>query len=152
MVVVIEKVAVVISDAAGAAAAGQLILKSIDRLFKGAMEEAKKFADKSGKIVLEKTLPITPRQFGGLRQSGRTSVEVKSKTEVISTVSFGGADFKVDPTPNAPDGFVFYAVNVHEDTTKKHKTGQAKFLETGVKLSMSEVDELFKNTMKAVVK
>jgi len=87
----------------------------------------------SSEIILERTLPWVPFEFGGLRQSGRAFAG-RTDRGWAAFVTFGGDTAPVDPTPNAPQGIVDYAIFVHEL--------QVPFLEIGGREAESEVDAL----------
>lgn len=69
-----------------------------------------------------------PVDTGALRASGTVEPPVFTPTGGSVTLGFGGA--------SAP-----YAVIVHEDLTKVHPIGQAKYLETPLRLSLQGMTE-----------
>ena len=95
-------------------------------------------------IILERTLPWVPHEFGGLRQSGRAFAG-RTDRGWAAFVSFGGEEAPVDPTPNAPQGVVDYAIFVHEGHGKVAAT---KFLEIGGREAESEVDAYITRELK----
>lgn len=94
----------------------------------------------TGKIVLDETKPLVPRDTGALLNSGKVRL-IESEKGIGVDVSFGGLENKVRPTKNAPQGIVDYAIIVHEDLSVPHETGQAKFLEKGIMLSKGKVEK-----------
>lgn len=80
-----------------------------------------------GRIVLESTIPYVPVDYedpirggGALRDSGHV-VLIEDKDRPRVEVRFGNTDdpgLIVEPTRNAPDGIVDYAVVVHETNTQ----------------------------------
>ena len=93
----------------------------------------------ASEIILERTLPWVPLEFGGLRQSGRAFAG-RTDRGWAAFVSFGGDEAPVDPTPNAPGGIVDYAVFVHERFVP--------FLDIGGREAESEVDALMVRELK----
>ena len=69
-----------------------------------------------GEAVMKRAKDLTPVDTGTLRNSGTVNQPEIEGNQVSVTIGFGGAA--------AP-----YAVFVHEDMTKRHPVGQAKFLE-----------------------
>lgn len=109
--------------------------------------EAKNALEAHLKSLLKTAIAITPKDTGALRDSGRYEVE-QWPNGPRGHVSFGGINYKVSPTVNAPAGFVTYAVQIHEAPPNvawsTPGTGE-KFLERAVKLtSRSLRDRLIK--------
>jgi hypothetical protein len=78
--------------------------------------------------IMTQAKMLTPVDTGALRASGHVRRPVVSAQSVSVTLGFGGTA--------AP-----YAVYVHEDLTKRHPVGQAKYLEqpfNAAKQSMAE--------------
>jgi Bacteriophage HK97-gp10, putative tail-component len=81
-----------------------------------------------GEALIAEAKLITPVDTGALRASGHVlAPEVRGKTVTVQC-GFGG--------PAAG-----YAVYVHEDLTKNHPVGQAKFLEEPAKRRASGMNE-----------
>jgi hypothetical protein len=93
-----------------------------------------------GRIILDSTIPFVPLQTGALRESGRFNVE-RTRQGARLVISFGGGDYPVTPTENAPTGFVDYAVLVHEDLTRNYKVGGPKFLDLGIGAARTQFDQ-----------
>jgi len=98
---------------------------------------------KAGRVIIETTTPLVPIDTGALRKTGRFVVEKEPAVGgTFLNVSYGDAE---------GEGEVHYAVFVHEDLTARHKIGQAKYLENGVRLSLPKVLEILKVNLKDVV-
>jgi hypothetical protein len=99
--------------------------------FVGVVEsEAKRIMQTAAQMVLDETIPLTPLDTGALRSSGRAEA-VETPKGVAGVVSFGGQDYPVTPTSNAPTGIVAYAIKVHEDLERHYAVGGPKYLERG---------------------
>ncbi len=109
-----------------------------ERIMKGAAD-----------ITLKHTMPFVPRETGALAASARAEA-VKTAKGWAGIVSFGGEDYPVAPTENAPDGIVNYAVIVNYDLTKNHPVGEAMFLEKGAMASKGEVDAYIIGELKKI--
>jgi hypothetical protein len=96
-------------------------------------EEAKRIMQHAAGMVLEATIPLTPKDTGALRA-------VKTAKGVAGVVSFGGPDNPVAPTSNAPGGVVNYAIMIHEDLERAYRVGGPKYLERGGLEVKSKVD------------
>ena len=82
-----------------------------------------------GKNVYGTAIPLTPKDTGALRNSARYDVERKAKKGSEVVISYGGANYRVPPTKNAPNGIVFYAITVHENLNNvTFKVGEPQFL------------------------
>lgn len=115
---------------------------------KSARNRAQAALREIGSTILRNTIPITPLDTGALRESGRTVVERSDKGFRVF-VSFGGRDVKVTPTKNAPEGFVDYAIIVHESVDRNFRVGQAKFMEEGFRRSRAEIDGIIARFLEA---
>jgi hypothetical protein len=102
-------------------------------------EEAKRIMQHAAGMVLEATIPLTPKDTGALRASGKAEA-VKTAKGVAGVVSFGGPDNPVAPTSNAPGGVVNYAIMIHEDLERAYRVGGPKYLERGGLEVKSKVD------------
>jgi len=116
------------------------VLTDYKRFVQVVEDEALRIMEEAAYMVLEATIPHTPLQFGGLRESGRAYAEMGPKGP-RGIVTFGGDSNPVTPTPNAPTGIVTYALKVHEDLERTYNVGGPKFLENGGLDAKQEVDE-----------
>jgi len=107
-----------------------------------------------GQLVLDNTLPITPRDTGALRNSGRFTVDRKPNKEAIVAISFGGRNYRVPPTRNAPKGYVDYAIIVHEnlDNVAAFNQGEEQFLLKGGNKSLKQAQNVLRNKLREVLK
>lgn len=94
--------------------------QAMKRSAHGAQSGAARATRKLMKQVLAEAKALTPIETTSLRDSGRL-VETFTKNTSRFTIKFGSKVGIRDST--------VYAVYVHEDLTKKHPHGQAKFLE-----------------------
>jgi len=86
-----------------------------------------------GEILVEYTVPVTPKEYGSLRSTIRAETESDNKF-IKMQVGVAG-NFQGKKSPNAPTGYVDYAIVMHEDlsyTPKTPGTGP-KYLEKTVK-------------------
>lgn len=99
--------------------------------------------NKMGKIVLDNTLPITPKDTGALRDTGRYKV-VRSKKNgnPILRVTFG--DVQGSDTGKDVDYAVYVELNRPRNVDKTYTTpGTGPFyLTRGTEASISEIKEL----------
>ncbi len=82
-----------------------------------------------GEELISVAKPLTPVLHGNLRSSGYVELPIVTGTSVAVTAGFGGVAGTGNQGGETNDESVGYAIFVHEDTTKKHPVGQAKFLE-----------------------
>jgi len=100
-------------------------LRTVSRQLQAASESvvptvgASLFQEAETILTLSKT-DYVPVDTGALRASGFVEPPIIASSQVSVTLGFGG--------PAAP-----YAVIVHEDLTKRHTVGQAKYLEVPLK-------------------
>jgi len=85
-----------------------------------------------GTIIVEETNPVTPLEYGSLRSTIRAETESSSKM-IKMQVGVAG-NYKGKESPNAPTGYVDYAIVMHEDLTyTPHTPGTGpKYLEKTV--------------------
>lgn len=86
----------------------------------------------------------TPVDTGALRASGHVAppTRVGNTTEIV--LAFGGSGFaNEDGTPVDA-----YAIYVHEDLSKHHPVGQAKFLESAILEAAPELPDRIAERMK----
>lgn len=76
---------------------------------------------------------LTPVDTGNLRASGHVALPEIQGTAVSVALGFGGPAGSGNHGGQSNAESVGYAVYVHEDMTKHHPVGQAKFLETPAK-------------------
>ena len=122
----------------------QFVRTDYERFADVVKRDMRRIMQLASEIILERTLPWVPLEFGGLRQSGRAFAG-RTDRGWAAFVTFGGDTAPVDPTPNAPQGVVEYAVFVHEGHGKVAAT---KFLEIGGREAESEVDALIIRELK----
>lgn len=81
-----------------------------------------------GETIMTTAKTLTPVDTGALRASGHVTGPTRTADRLHVDLSFGG------PAGSEAAGvFVGYAIPVHEDLTKHHPVGQAKFLEQPVR-------------------
>lgn len=83
---------------------------------------------------------FTPEKTGELKSSQQNELIKHSKEEHIREISYG----KSGPSSK-------YAVIVHEDLSKNHPHGSAKYLEKPVELYQSKLTENVKSAMEGVL-
>lgn len=76
---------------------------------------------KGARRILKRSIPLTPRDTGALRASGAVFPVRANGTKFSATVGFGNENVR-------------YALIQHEEMSYRHPVGQAKYLETGVRL------------------
>lgn len=111
-----------------------------------AQREMKRIMQEVADEVMKHTMPWVPYEYGSLRESGRAFAE-KSDRGYRAVVTFGG-DAEVVPSPNAPMGYVDYALIVHEATGTQFRVGSAKYLEIGATEAKPKVDRLIVRELK----
>lgn len=81
-----------------------------------------------GETTMTRAKELTPVDLGALRSTGHVEGPTRTGDQLRILLSFGG------PAGAEFGGkFVGYAIYVHEDLTKRHTVGQAKFLEQPVR-------------------
>jgi hypothetical protein len=82
--------------------------------------------DQEDVAILEKSQPLVPFETGALRASGAVDDAVIDGAVVSGGVRYGGSGSGFERNPQE------YAIPVHEDLSKHHPIGQAKFLSQAV--------------------
>ncbi len=118
-----------------------LLLTDYKRFVGVVRKQQKRIMLGAAKIVADET--IVPFEFGGLQESMRIFT-IESDKGVSGIVTFGGPSAEVLPTPNAPEGFVDYAVVVHE--TAPHQG----FLFLGGQAAAPKVERFIARELKAI--
>ena len=91
--------------------------------------------------VISAAKPVTPVLHGHLRASGHVELPVEEGNSISVTLGFGGVAGSGNQGGETNAEAVGYAIPVHEDLTKHHPVGGAKYLENPLnekKSSMSE--------------
>ena len=98
------------------------MIRAINDISKGTPKAVMRSMEAKGaKRILKRTIPLTPKDTGALRASGAVYPVRAQGTRFSATVGFGGPGVR-------------YALIQHEEMSYRHPVGQAKYLETGVKL------------------
>lgn len=119
-----------------------------------------------GETIVERTFPFVPKDTEALVQSSQFGV-VKGEKGTRVQISYGGAT-RTGATPNAPTGFVDYAVEVHEgiptivapedrirfpgQISEHNPPEGARFLERGARAAQSEVNLLIERALASIAK
>jgi len=102
-------------------------------------------------VYYESQLEV-PVYTGALRQSGRVEGDKREEAEKSNRfyryVAYGLGK-RVNPTPNAPDGYVRYAVEVHEDMGRSRRP---KFLEDPAKTTLQKQSAKVYKALREVTK
>lgn len=108
----------------------QEILDRLQRLGQSGIDIGLRVLGEGAKEILaasQPLVPVDPEDGGDLKASGRTTKPTRTRAGRISAgVVYGGAPLRKTLGRRKAN---VYAVVQHEDTTLKHTTGQAKFLE-----------------------
>lgn len=101
-----------------------------------------------GNVIVKETIPVTPLEYGSLRSTIRAETETK-KDEITMQVGVAG-NYKGKESPNAPTGYVNYAIVMHEDLTyTPHTPGTGpKYLEKTVNKLEKELHNRFLKRIK----
>lgn len=123
-----------------------LTVYSFREIEKRSIKKAEEAAEQSGETILKNTLPVTPKDTGELRRSGRAEVKESKRGNVVAEVSFG-------------NNTVDYAYYVHENlpnppATKNYTTQGTGpyFLINGVNKSKQKLDRIFNAKMSQAIK
>jgi len=100
-------------------------MHSLRKHLKNKEKAARKTMTAATLLVKGRSLPLTPKDTGNLRQSAYTKMRVEG-SRIIGEIGY---------TAN-------YAVYVHE-IAKRYKVGDWKYLETALKMSKDELIALF---------
>lgn len=111
--------------------------------------EAERIMLGAAEMTLEYILPYVPVETGALKSSGKAEA-IMTKKGPAAVVSFGGPNNPVEPTKNAPQGIVDYAVVVNYDGSKSHAFGEDLFLEKGMMESRDAVDAYILTELKKI--
>jgi hypothetical protein len=82
------------------------------------------------KEIYEESQKQVPKDTGTLARSGYYRVDGGYRTEFIGIVGYGAPG---NINPKSGEEAQGYMIEVHEDLTKYHKNGKAKFLEDPIK-------------------
>ena len=94
-----------------------------------------------GEETISDAKPLVPVLHGGLVNSGFCGLP-ESQGDVVSvTFGFGGVAGSGNQGGVTNEGDVGYAIYVHEDMTKHHPHGQAKFLEDPLNARKSDMSD-----------
>jgi hypothetical protein len=116
---------------------------ALKRLSKGMRKAGARGVHRYVKFLLKETRKVTPKDTGDLRRSGKAIVNTKGEI-ITGSISF----------------YIYYAIYVHEDLTKRHAEGTyAKFLSRTVRNTqnirlgrMMIAEEIAKEQMKILPK
>lgn len=134
-----------VKDRGGVAPAVNAMMFNFTKIMGGIKSEARAVAKEAGREVIIQTTPLTPMDTGALRASAKVTVDEKGN-DIRATVSYGGETPIIDV--NSPDGFVRYAVEVHEDMERDYFVGGPKFLAIGAQIAMPRVQEIITERLK----
>lgn len=119
------------------------------QFFDGADHEAFQAAGEAAQITMDASIPLTPLDTGALRASYRRDVERTPGGEIGAIITVGGPDNPVEPTKNAPEGIVDYAVIVHENLeNQRFRVGGPKFLQRGTTAALPKINAMLAKRMK----
>lgn len=105
---------------------------NIQRLIKGNWTDAKKALRQEATVIMQKSVPQTPIEFGPLRGSETIEETKETKTEYELTLGYN----------------MKYAAAVHENLNARHASGtNAKYLE---KPWMEQAPKIAKNVAKRI--
>jgi len=99
-----------------------------------------------GQSIVNETIPVTPKEYGSLRSTIRAETD-RDANKIRMQVGVAG-NYKGKESPNAPTGYVDYAIIMHEDLTYTPKTPGTgpKYLERTVnKLERQLLEQFIKN-------
>ena len=80
-----------------------------------------------GHTLMNKSEGLVPIDTGSLKASKFVEEPVMQGSKISVRCGYGGPNVKSNPQTG--EATTDYAIDVHEDLTKHHETGQAKFLE-----------------------
>jgi len=106
---------------------GEGILEAYQDFVRLVRTQAYEGINNAAYVVYDKSQIEVPVYTGALRESGRVEGDKRDKAEnskIFYRVVAYGLGKKVNPTPNAPDGYVRYAVEVHEDMSSLQEQTQ----------------------------
>ncbi len=83
-----------------------------------------------GSSLMNKSEALVPIDTGSLKASKFVEEPVLQGDKISVRCGYGGPNVKSNPQTG--EATTDYAIDVHEDLTKRHDTGQAKFLEAPV--------------------
>ena len=116
------------------------MLTDIKKYFDGVTREMMDAAEQAGHVVLDHATELAPLDTGALRESGKVFIDKRKTKNPKVEIAFGGETPVTDK--HSPDGFVDYAVEVHENIEGQFKVGGPKFLEHGAAEALPQVVEI----------
>jgi len=140
-----------IKDAADGEQGIKAIMEGLNSFFRDVDDITEELAVKAARLVITEADVLVPRDTNALAESWDARAVPLSRGGWKGVASYGGPT-RTGPTRNAPEGIVDYAVIVHEDLSVEHVIGEAKYLEKGAEAAKPEIDALFKNELKKLVR
>jgi len=110
---------------------------ALQRLGPRALELGGRAIRTEAELIMTKAKRRTPVDTGNLRASGHVQGPTFSREGATVVLGFGGVAGSGNHGNATNDEEVGYAVYVHEDLTKNHPVGQAKFLESAIREAIS---------------
>ncbi len=133
-------------------ATGEGVLEAFEDFMRLVRTQAYTGINNAAYVVYDESQLEVPVYTGALKQSGRVEGDKREDAEKSNqfyrVVAYGQGK-KVNPTINAPDGYVRYAIQVHEEMGRSRRP---KYLEDPAKTTLQQQKSKVYEALKKVTK